>query len=109
MIRNDLKRTITHALDEMKIEQGEAFSFDKVNLAELERRTGISRAKLRRLKDQGFKFQEHGCKGLKAKKTVLSGYEDTIDKFLTTLLGSHKIWSRRISGQRTCKAILSDY
>ena len=29
MIRNDLKRTITHALDEMKIEQGEAFNLDK--------------------------------------------------------------------------------
>jgi transposase len=96
MIRNDLKRTITHALDEMKIEQGEAFSFDKVNLAELERRTGISRAKLRRLKDQGFKFKEHGRKGLKAKKTVLSGYEDTIDKFLTNGVSNSNVIFERI-------------
>ena len=96
MIRNDLKRTITHALDEMKIEQGEAFSFDKVNLAELERRTGISRAKLRRLKDQGFKFKEHGRKGLKAKKTVLSGYEDTIDEFLTNGVSNSNVIFERI-------------
>ncbi len=96
MIRNDLKRTITHALDEMKIEQGEAFNLDKVNLAELERRTGISRAKLRRLKDQGFTFKDHGRKGLKAKKTVLSGYENAIDKFLSNGVSNSSVIFERI-------------
>lgn len=66
MTHNDLKRTITQALDEMKKEQGDTFDLKEINLAELERRTGISRAKLRRLKRQGFVFKEHGRKGLKA-------------------------------------------
>ena len=80
----------------MKTEQGEAFSLDKVNLAELERRTGISRAKLRRLKDQGFTFKDHGRKGFKAKKTVLSGYEDAIDKFLANGVSNSSVIFERI-------------
>lgn len=48
---NDLTEIIAHALNEMKREKGEKFNPDKVNLAELERRTGISRAKLRRIKN----------------------------------------------------------
>ena len=84
MTHNDLKRTITQALDEMKKEQGDTFDLKGINLAELERRTGISRAKLRRLKSQGFVFKEHGRKGLKAKKTVLTGYEETINTFLSS-------------------------
>ena len=46
MTHNDLKRTITQALDEMKKEQGDTFDLKEINLAELERQTGISRAKL---------------------------------------------------------------
>ena len=41
---------IKQALDEMKAEAGEGFSLEKVNLAELERRSGVSRMRLRRLK-----------------------------------------------------------
>ena len=51
---NDLTEIIAHALNEMKREMGEKFNPDKVNLAELERRAGISRAKLRRIKKSGF-------------------------------------------------------
>lgn len=115
MVRNDLKRTITHALDEMKTEQGEAFSLDKVNLAELERRTGISRAKLRRLKDQGFTFKDHGRKGFKAKKTVLSGYEDAIDKFLANGVSNSSVIFERIKeegyagGQTTVKDYIASH
>ena len=47
--RNDLQTIITQALEQMKREQGENFDPSHVNLAELERRTGISRARLRRL------------------------------------------------------------
>ena len=50
---NDETR-ITDALDEIRREAGENFSLERVNLAELERRTGVSRAKLRRLKENGF-------------------------------------------------------
>ena len=52
--RNDLQEILTQALNEMKEESGEKFNINKVNLAELERRTGISRRKLRRLKANKF-------------------------------------------------------
>ena len=55
VISNGLCPIITQALEEMKSEQGDSFRHEKVNLSELERRTGISRAKLRRLKKNGFK------------------------------------------------------
>lgn len=48
--------SIAQAIEEMKMEQGENFSLDHINLAELERRCGISRGKLRRLK--------RNCKGI---------------------------------------------
>ena len=51
---NDLTEIITQAINEIKLELGEKFNPDKINLAELERRTGLSRAKLRRLKENGF-------------------------------------------------------
>ena len=73
---------ITEALDAMKAAQGEAFCLEKVNLAELERRTGVSRARLRHLKENGFEFKPHGNKGRKAEKTVLTGYTSTIDTLL---------------------------
>ena len=44
---NGLEDIISQAIEEMKSEQGNNFSLEKINLAELERRTGISRAKLR--------------------------------------------------------------
>lgn len=58
----------------MKETQGESFSLKDVNLAELERRTGISRGKLRRLKRNGFVMLPHGRTGQKSAHTVLSGY-----------------------------------
>ena len=45
---------IAKAIEEMKAEWGDTFSLEQVKLAELERRTGISRGKLRRLKKNGF-------------------------------------------------------
>ena len=52
---NGSANSITQAIAEMKAEQRESFSLEKINLAELERRSGISRGKLRRLKQNGFK------------------------------------------------------
>lgn len=49
---NGLYDIIAQAIEEMKHEQGKNFSLGKINLAELQRRTGISRAKLRRLKKE---------------------------------------------------------
>lgn len=49
---------------------GEKFNPDKVNLAELERRAGISRAKLRRIKKSGFIDLPHALTGRKAEHTL---------------------------------------
>ncbi len=37
---------VAKAIEQMMVEQGEKFSLEKINLADLGRRTGISRAKL---------------------------------------------------------------
>ena len=65
-------------LDEMKKTQGAAFSLKAVNLAELQRMTGISRAKLRRLKENQFETLPDKRCGRKAPKTKLTGYTDYI-------------------------------
>ena len=71
---NDLYiEIIAQAIEEMKEVQGESFSLENVNLAELERRTGITRARLRRMKANGFKSVPHGLTGKKADATVLNG------------------------------------
>ncbi|WP_207637479.1 hypothetical protein [Butyrivibrio sp. XPD2002] len=69
-------------MDKMKQEMGDSYSIDKVNLAELERRTGISRSKLRRYKKDGFIIKPHGNTGRKAEVTVLTGYTGVIDEYL---------------------------
>ena len=59
-IGNDLcSDIITQAINEMKESLGEAFSMENINLAELERRTGITRSRLRRLQKNGFKDLPH--------------------------------------------------
>lgn len=73
---------ITQAIDAMKAEQGESFSLDNINLAELQRRTGITRGRLRKLKKDHFQIKPHGNKGRKADNTVLSGYTSVIDNML---------------------------
>ena len=68
----------------MKIKQGEKFDLQKINLAELERRTGITRAKLRRLKANDFFIKPHGNIGKKAPITVLSEFTVVIDELLSS-------------------------
>ena len=79
---NGLENIISQAIEEMKSEQGNNFSLERINLAELERRTGISRAKLRRLKANNFNEKPHGLVGQKQQTTVLSGYSAYLDKLL---------------------------
>ena len=74
--------SIAQAIEEMKAEQGEAFSLERVNLAELERRTGVSRGKLRRLKRNGFQELPRSTKGRKHTVTKLSGYTGLLDTLL---------------------------
>ena len=79
---NGLDNIITRALEEMKQEQGKDFSLETINLAELGRRTGISRSKLRRWKRNGFKVLPSSANGRKADHTVLSGYTSVLDNLL---------------------------
>ena len=94
--RNDLQLTITHALQKMEAEAGENFNLQKVNLAELERLTGISRKRLRNLKEHEFKVLPHGLTGRKKNKTVLTGFTGIIDALLTAgVTNSSAIKDRR--------------
>lgn len=80
--RNTLQETITQFLEDMKKEQGDSFSLENINLAEMERRTGISRKRLRNIKKNGFKVLPNGNKDKIKTHTVLSGYTGIIDDFL---------------------------
>ncbi len=68
---------VAEAIKQMMAEQGDKFSLEKINLADLGRRTGISRAKLRRMKVHDFEDVQHALKGRKATTTLLSGYESS--------------------------------
>lgn len=79
---NDLCSIIAQAISEMEAEQGKSLSTDEINLAELQRRTGITRARLRRLKNNNFKPTPHGRSGQQADTTVLSGFTGALDNLL---------------------------
>ena len=82
LICNGSATIIAQAIEEMKAEQGDSFSLSRINLSELGRRTGISRGKLRRLKQNGFQDVPRITKGRKHKVTKLSGYTGIIDNLL---------------------------
>ena len=68
---------IAQAIAEMEELLGEFTSIDEINLAELGRRTGISRAKLRRLKANGFCEQKHN-----QRPTIMEEYSSLVDNCL---------------------------
>jgi len=78
---NSSSSILAQVLEEMKKEQGDKFSLETINLAELERRTGISRMKLRTLKKRGFE-EEKTLAIKKERKTVLTGFTGIIDNLL---------------------------
>ena len=81
--RNDLQEILTQALEDLKNELGDKFDICKVNLAELERRTGISRSKLRTLKTNGFIIKPHGLTGKPSNNSkVIVGFTGVIDSLL---------------------------
>ena len=79
---NGFASSIAQAIEEMKAEQGDGFSLDRINLAELERRSGVSRGKLRRLKRNGFQDLPRRSKGRKHAAAKPSGYTGIIDSLL---------------------------
>ena len=103
---NDLQSTITQAIEGMKAEQGPSFDPEKINLAELGRRTGLSRKRLRRLKKNGFVVLPSASRGTHRKETVLTGYTAIIDDFLRKGISNSEVILNEIrehgyTGQRT--------
>ena len=103
--------SIAHAIEEMKAEQGESFSPERINLAELERRTGISRGKLRRLKQNGFRGIHKGSDSGKHKFTKLTGYTGIIDTLLKQGVSNSTVILNRLleSGFEGRLTIVKDY
>ena len=66
-----------------KEELGEKFNIDKVNLAELERRTGISRGKLRGLKANKFVAKPHGLSGRTSNNNVIDAFSGVLNDLLS--------------------------
>lgn len=101
--------SVAQAIEQMMAEQGDRFSLEKINLAELERRTGISRSRLRRMKEHDFEETEHASKGRKAPATLLSGYTGILDGLLKSGVTNSTVCLSRLrangytKGQTTIK------
>lgn len=102
---------IAQAIEEMKAAQGASFSLEQINLAELERRTGISRGKLRRLKKNGFRDNRRSDEVRKHKITKLTGYSGIIDTLLKQGVGNSTVILKRLqeSGFDGKLTIVKDY
>ena len=115
IISNDLQEILSQALEEMKKEAGDSFNLEKVNLAELERKTGLSRMKLRKLKNDGFVIKPHGNSGRKKEKTVISPYVETIDDLIRNNVTNSEVIFDRIrqlgysGGKSTIKSYVSSH
>ena len=72
---NDLYTIIVQAISETEV--------DEINLSDLERRTGITRARLHRLKSNNFKLVPHGRLGQHVDNTVLSGFTGVLGNLLS--------------------------
>lgn len=96
---NDLQTIITQVIEEMKSEQGDKFDLNKINLAEMERRTGLTRAQLRRIKANGFLVVPHALTGRKATSTIISGYTGVIDDLLKKNVSNSEVILERIQEQ----------
>ena len=79
---NDLQTILSYAIASLEEKYGKSFDLDKVNLAELQRLTGISRGQLRHLKANGFVIKPHGRIGQHSQLTVLSGFYGILDSLL---------------------------
>lgn len=93
--RNGLVPIIARAIEKMELEKGIPISLETINLAELQRQTGLSRSKLRTLQAKGFKDTPHGLKG-KPKSSILKGYTSTLDKLLSQGITNSSVCFERI-------------
>ena len=86
---------IAQAIAEMEEEFGEFRSIAEINLAELSRRTGLSRSKLRRLKANGFRETPHGLVGQR-KEQILDGYTAVLDGLLRSGISNSSTCMERL-------------
>ena len=92
---------IAQAIAEMELLHGEYSSIDEINLAELGRRTGLSRSKLRRLKGNNFCERPHGLTGQK-KEHVLDGYTGMLDSLLKSGVSNSTVCLERLQTMGLC-------
>ena len=86
---------IAQAIAEMEEAYGEFSSLDQINLADLERRTGLSRSKLRRLKKNGF--QETPCTRPQVRKEhIIDGYSSVLDAMLRNGVSNSVVCHERL-------------
>ena len=76
-IDNSSPLSLSQALELIKTREGENFSKEKVNLAELQRLTGITRGKLRRLRRTVLQLQFH-LVGAKLCSSIFGGCPKSI-------------------------------
>lgn len=106
---------IARVIDELKTARGSNFTLDDVNLAELERLTGMSRQRLRTLKAHGFKEVPHGNAGTSKKQSILSGFTDTLDSLLSNGIQNSSVCYERLrylgyrGSQSTVKRYIRDH
>ena len=86
---------IAQAIAEMEETFGEFLSIEDINLAELSRRTGLSRSKLRRLKAIGFRETPHGLAGQR-KEQILDGYTAVLDSLLRSGVSNSSVCMERL-------------
>lgn len=85
---------VSHVLEEMKEEQGDLFDIKHINLAELERRTGITRARLRKMKENGFSSVTTSKRSV---STVLTGYTESVNEYLKANISNSVVIFERIT------------
>lgn len=96
---NDPQVILAQAIEQLKQEQGKNFDIEKINLAELERRTGITRGRLRRYKKDSFIIKPHGRTGLHSEHTVLSGFTGILDNLLRSNVTNASVCYERLQEQ----------
>ena len=92
ILGNGLDTIVSQALQKMKEEQGESFRIETVNLAALQRMTGISRGRLRRWKRNLLSPEQCSRK----RKSILSDYTSVLDHLLSSGISNTVICFERL-------------
>ena len=95
----DLQSIVSRVLSEMKEEcqkEGSEFSMERINLAEFQRRSGLSRERSRTLQRHKFEVRPHGNTGKKRERTVISGFDECLSDELRTGLTNSDVLLRML-------------